>query len=206
LRFHLEIGVERAPLPDGRRFRHAAAQARIAMRCKRRRGASIQCARGPFHTWLDKSRSDLALLTTELATGSYPFAGIPWFSTPFGRDGIVTALQLLWLDPSLARGVLQFLAATQAQETSEFDDSSPGKILHETRSGELAAVGEVPFRRYYGGVDTTPLFVMLAGAYARRTGDFDLVDRLWPALDGAMAWIDRVAASNREGFVVYARM
>ena len=123
-------------------------------------------------------------------TGPYPFAGIPWFSTPFGRDGIVTALQVLWLNPSLARGVLGFLAATQAKETSDFDDSAPGKILHETRSGELAAVGEVPFRHYYGGVDTTPLFVMLAGAYAQRTGDFKFIDNLWPTLERAMAWIE----------------
>ncbi len=203
VQFHLEIGLEPAADPGLHGFRHAAAQARMAMRRRRRRGAALQCARGPFRTWLDKSRSDLALLTTQMSTGPYPFAGIPWFSTPFGRDGIITALQLLWLDPALARGVLQFLAATQAQETSEFDDAAPGKILHETRSGELAAVGEVPFRRYYGGVDTTPLFVLLAGAYARRTGDFGLVDTLWPALEKAMDWIGN--ASDRNGFVVYVR-
>jgi glycogen debranching enzyme len=117
----------------------------------------------------------------------------------------VTALQLLWLDSSLARGVLQFLAENQARETSAFDDAAPGKILHETRKGELAAVGEVPFRRYYGGVDTTALFVLLAGAYARRTGDLGFVDRLWPALEAAMQWIDGPGDSNRDGFVDYAR-
>ena len=145
------------------------------------------------------------MLTTEMPTGPYPFAGIPWFSTPFGRDGIVTALQVLWLDASLARGVLQFLAESQAHGTSAFDDAAPGKILHETRKGELAAIGEVPFARYYGGVDTTPLFVMLAGAYARRTGDLAFVDRLWPSLEAAMAWIDGSSDSNRDGFVYYAR-
>jgi glycogen debranching enzyme len=205
LSLYLEIGTAAADAPDGRRFRKAAAQARMAMRRKRRRGAALHCARGPFETWLQKSRADLALLTTDLPTGPYPYAGIPWFSTPFGRDGIVTALQLLWLDASVARGVLQFLAETQAHSTSAFDDAAPGKILHETRRGELAATREVPFARYYGGADTTPLFVMLAGAYARRTGDLAFVDRLWPALEAAMAWIDGVGDSNRDGFVDYAR-
>jgi len=202
---HLEIGAERDPPPDCARFRSAAARAHRAMRDKRRRGGSLHGAGGPFQTWLEKSRADLALLTTELPSGPYPFAGIPWFSTPFGRDGIVTALQLLWLDASLARGVLQFLADTQAREASAFDDAAPGKILHETRKGELAAVGEVPFRRYYGGVDTTALFVLLAGAYARRTGDLAFVDQLWPMLEAAMQWIDGAGDSNRDGFVDYAR-
>ena len=205
LQMQIEVGIEPAAAPDARRFRHAAAMARRAMRQRRRIGASLHCVPGPFRTWLDKSRADLAQLTTGLDTGPYPFAGIPWFSTPFGRDGIITALQLLWLDPSLARGVLGFLAATQAQQTSDFDDSAPGKILHETRGGELAAVGEVPFRRYYGGVDTTPLFLLLAGAYAQRTGDFKFVDTIWPALERAMAWIEASAATNSDGFVTYAR-
>ena len=205
LRLYLEIGTEAADAPDGSRFRQAAAQARVTMRRKRRRGASVDCPRGPFQAWLQKSRADLALLTTDMPTGPYPFAGIPWFSTPFGRDGIITALEMLWLDASIARGVLQFLADSQSHGTSALDDAAPGKILHETRKGELAAIGEVPFARYYGGVDTTPLFVMLAGAYARRTGDLAFVDGLWPALDAAMAWIEGTADSNRDGFVDYAR-
>ena len=205
LRLYLEVGAEGAAPPDDKRFRSAAAQARWAMRRKRGRGGSLHCPRGPFQMWIEKARADLALLTTELPTGPYPYAGIPWFSTPFGRDGIVTALQLLWLDASVARGVLQFLAENQAHEASAFDDAAPGKILHETRKGELAALGEVPFRRYYGGVDTTPLFVLLAGAYARRTGDLALIERLWPALEAAMAWIEGSGDSNRDGFVDYAR-
>jgi glycogen debranching enzyme len=96
-------------------------------------------------------------LTTELDTGPYPYAGIPWFSTPFGRDAIITAWQVLWIEPSLARGVLSYLAEHQAVEVSAFRDSAPGKIMHETRKGEMTALGELPFGRYYGGVDTTPI-------------------------------------------------
>lgn len=205
LSLYLEVGVDRAATPCRERYRSAAARARVAMRGKRRRGAALHSSRGPFQTWLEKSRADLALLTTDMATGPYPFAGIPWFSTPFGRDGLWTALQLLWLDPSLARGVLQFLAESQAQRTSAFDDAAPGKILHETRAGEMSALGEVPFRRYYGAVDATPLFVVLAGAYARRTGDLALIERIWDALEAAMAWIGGAGDSNRDGFVDYMR-
>jgi len=170
-----------------------------------RRGARVRTSGELFDTWLQKSRADLALLTTDLATGPYPYAGIPWFATTFGRDGIVTALQMLWLDPSLARGVLSFLARHQATGTSAFADAAPGKVLHETRKGEMAVLGEVPFARYYGGVDSTPLFVMLAGAYAERTGDDAFVDDLWPALEAAIAWIDGAGDENRDGLVDYRR-
>jgi glycogen debranching enzyme len=141
------------------------------MRKRRRRGARLHSSGRLFNDWLEKSRADLALLTTEFATGPYPYAGIPWFSTPFGRDAIITAWQVLWIEPGLAKGVLGYLAEHQAEEVSAFRDSAPGKIMHETRKGEMTALGELPFGRYYGGVDTTPLFVALACAYAERTGD-----------------------------------
>ena len=97
------------------------------------------------------------------------------------------------------RGVLRFLAAHQAREDSAFRDAEPGKIMHETRKGEMAATGEVPFAMYYGGVDSTPLFVVLAGAYAERTGDLALIDELWPALQLAAQWIARHCDKNRVG-------
>jgi glycogen debranching enzyme len=200
----IEIGADNAH-PDRRRFRTAAAQARRAMKLRRRRGARLHSSSRLFNEWIEKSRADLALLTSELPTGPYPYAGIPWFSTPFGRDAIVTALQTLWLDPALARGVLRFLAKNQAHETSSFQDAAPGKIMHETRKGEMTTLRELPFGQYYGGVDTTPLFIMLAGAYADRTGDLGLIEELWPALSAAQAWIDSVATSNPDGFLVYAR-
>ncbi len=175
------------------------------MRRRRRRGARLKTSGRIFNECIDKSGADLALLTSDLDTGPYPYAGIPWFSTPFGRDAIITALQTLWLDPGLARGVLEFLAAHQAQEVSAFRDSAPGKIMHETRKGEMTARNELPFGQYYGGVDTTPLFVMLAGAYGERTGDLDFVRKLWPALRAAMAWMDGPGDSNGDGFLDYAR-
>ena len=200
----IEVGNE-PNMPSRERHRAAAAAARKRMRARGRRGGRVRSSGPLFDAWMQRSRADLALLTSELETGPYPYAGSPWFSTPFGRDAVVTALQTLWLDPGIARGVLGFLAAHQAQEESSFLDSAPGKIMHETRRGEMSALRELPFGRYYGGVDTTPLFVMLAGAYARRTGDLAFIDTLWPALLSAAAWIERVGDNNRDGFLDYAR-
>ncbi len=203
---YLECGADRCEAPSPERWRLHALQARLAMRVKRRRGASLRGPRSPrFNDWLDQSRADVALLTTELPTGPYPYAGTPWFSTPFGRDGIITAWQMLWLDPSLAKGVLTYLAMRQATESSAFADSAPGKIMHETRRGEMSALGEVPFGLYYGGVDTTCLFVALAGAYARRTGDLETIRRLWPNLIAAVGWMREHGDIQGNGLIAYQR-
>jgi glycogen debranching enzyme len=202
---HLVIGPGDEPAPSPARFRAAAAQARASMWRERRRAARLATPTRLFNAWIDRSAADLALLTTELPTGPYPYAGIPWFSTTFGRDAIITALQTLWLDPRLAKGVLSFLAKTQATETSAFRDAEPGKIMHEARKGEMTALGELPFGHYYGGVDTTPLFLLLAGAYAARTGDLGFIATLWPSLLAALGWVERCADRNEHGFLTYAR-
>jgi glycogen debranching enzyme len=202
----LECGPDACAAPDAERWRRMALEARLAMRRKRRSGAWIRSPRNPlFNQWLEQSRADMALLTTDLPTGPYPYAGTPWFSTPFGRDGIISAWQMLWLDPSLARGVLTYLAGRQATETDPFRDSRPGKIMHETRGGEMSALGEVPFGVYYGGVDTTCLFIALAGAYARRTGDLALIRKLWPQLVAASEWMIDYGDSNGDGLIDYQR-
>ena len=205
LELYIEVGMSAGATPTRERFRSHAAQARFSMRARRRHGARLRTSGRLFSEWIEKSKADLALLTTGLATGPYPYAGIPWFSTTFGRDAIITAWQVLWLDPSLAKGVLRHLAATQATEVSAFRDSAPGKIMHEARSGEMSALGEVPFGRYYGGVDTTPLFVALAGAYAERTNDMELIEDLWPQLEAAARWMETYGDTDGDGLIDYAR-
>jgi glycogen debranching enzyme len=165
----------------------------------------ISTSSEPFNDWLSRSLADLHMMRTETAYGAYPYAGVPWFSTAFGRDGIITALECLWFDPNIAKGVLQYLAATQAESDSAESDAQPGKVLHETRCGEMARMGEVPFGRYYGSIDATPLFVMLTGAYYERTGDLRLAQALWPNVERALEWIDRYGDIDTDGFVEYAR-
>jgi glycogen debranching enzyme len=165
----------------------------------------FRTSNGQINAWVDRAVSDLHMMTTALPTGPYPYAGVPWLNTPFGRDGIITALECLWLRPGLARGVLGFLASTQATRLIAEEDAEPGKILHESRSGEMATLREVPFGRYYGSVDATPLFVLLAGAYYERTGDRDFIKTLWPNIEAALGWIDRHGDSDGDGFVEYQR-
>jgi glycogen debranching enzyme len=205
VRLYVEIGAGQEECPSAERYERACHLATRAAQQRIRAAGSLQSSGRLFNQWVDRSRFDLALLTTPLATGPYPYAGIPWFSTQFGRDAVITALQTLWLDPSLAAGVLRFLASTQATETSSFRDAEPGKIVHEMRRGEMAALREIPFGRYYGGVDTTPLFVILAGAYEERTADSQLVDDIWPNLLAAVGWIEKRLDRSVTGFLDYAR-
>jgi glycogen debranching enzyme len=204
----LEIAIsceieDRSPKPA--RFSDAVAERREEVSASEQRLCHVLGSNNAFNRWFLRSEADLRMMITETEHGPYPYAGIPWFSTPFGRDGIMTALELLWAVPDVARGVLRFLAQTQATTRNGTQDAQPGKILHEMRDGEMAALGEIPFGKYYGSADATPLFVVLAAAYFERTGDLALVDRLWPHLVAALEWLDRDGDPDHDGFIEYAR-
>jgi glycogen debranching enzyme len=158
-----------------------------------------------FNEWIKRSRSDLYTMITELPTGFYPYAGIPWYSTPFGRDGIITALETLWIAPAVAKGVLKYLATTQSQISDDAADAEPGKIFHEKREGEMSNTGEIPFSMYYGTIDATPLFICLAGLYFDRTGDIETIREIWPNIEMALEWMDKYGDRDGDGFLEYDR-
>jgi glycogen debranching enzyme len=158
-----------------------------------------------FNEWLIRSKSDMVTMVSDTKYGPYPYAGVPWYSTPVGRDGIITAWECLWTNPELSKGVLNFLAKTQARELNDFQDAEPGKIFHEMRGGEMAELGEVPFKMYYGTIDATPLFICLAGSYYERTGDLDTIKNIWPNIELALEWIDKYGDLDGDGFVEYAK-
>jgi glycogen debranching enzyme len=201
----VSIACEVATPHSDVRFTDIVDRAREAVATRAVRECRVTSSNESLNRWLSRSSADLHMMLTETPYGLYPYAGIPWFSTPFGRDGIVTALQTLWAAPDIARGVLGFLAATQATTHVEEQDAEPGKILHETRTGEMAALGEIPFGRYYGSADATPLFVVLAAAYFERTADRELLDRLWPHVLAALQWLEEYGDRDGDGFIEYAR-
>jgi glycogen debranching enzyme len=201
----IRCGVGYGARSPRRAFFSALRDARRELRRATSRAASLSTSNEVFNETVRRAISDLYMLVTETANGPYPYAGIPWFSTVFGRDALITALQTLWLDPLLARGVLKHLAVHQATEVDDAADAEPGKILHEMRLGEMAQLGEVPFRCYYGSVDATPLFVMLAGAYLERTGDVDTLLGIWRNIEAALAWLDTYGDRDGDGFVEYGR-
>jgi glycogen debranching enzyme len=186
-------------------YEHTLVEVDRAFHSARAGDCQIVTSNEQFNVWLNRSLADLHMMVSDTPDGPYPYAGVPWFNTPFGRDGIITAFEFLWVNPNIARGVLSYLAATQAREMLPEQDAEIGKILHETRKGEMAALKEIPYGRYYGSIDATPLFIMLAGAYYERTGDIAFIKQIWPNIDLALRWIDCAGDLDGDGFVEYSR-
>lgn len=202
-RLSIEIRCTSGSPADSRTFLMALRQSRRELQRMCRPEAVVTTSNEMFNELARRSVSDLHMLLTNTPHGLYPYAGVPWFSTAFGRDALITALQTLWIAPHLACGVLHYLAAKQAKSVDPQADAEPGKILHETRQGEMARLGEVPFGLYYGSVDATPLYVVLAGAYLQRTGDIKTIAALWPNILAALNWISEYGDRDGDLFVEY---
>ena len=153
----------------------------------------------------DRSIGDLAALRMRTGEDRRPLfaAGMPWFMTVFGRDTAITSLQTLMLGPEIAIGALDALTELQAHEEDPSVDAEPGKIVHEVREGRCA---ETWFPRYYGSVDSTPLYLVLMAETWRWTDDASLARRLREPALLALEWIDRYGDRDGDGFVEYSRM
>jgi glycogen debranching enzyme len=203
----VSAGREPAPgaSPRSLAFHDAAGRRRGTVERLDTEAARIRTSHDRFDHWLSRARADLHLLLTETPEGFVPDAGIPWYVAPFGRDGLLSAFQVLPFEPEIARGVLRYLARHQATVDDPFTDQEPGKILHELRRGEMAAVREIPFIPYYGTVDATPLYVMLAAEYLRWTDDVDFAREIWPAVARALAWMEATGKAHGSGYLTYTR-
>ena len=157
-----------------------------------------------FDHVLARSLHDLVLLRARLDGLPYYGAGLPWFSALFGRDSLITALQTLAFDRSVAAGTLRLLARRQGDRVDAWRDEQPGRILHELRVGELARLDRIPQTPYFGTVDATPLFLILLAEHAAWTGSLELFEELRPNVERALAWLDRQGAADEDGYVAYA--
>ncbi|HEX2635595.1 MAG TPA: glycogen debranching N-terminal domain-containing protein [Gemmatimonadales bacterium] len=157
-----------------------------------------------FDTLLQRATGDLRALHVEMDGGAVLSAGIPWYSTIFGRDSIISSLQTLPLNSGIAIDTLRYLARHQGRREDPFTEEQPGKILHELRRGEMARAGEIPHIPYYGSIDATPLWLVLLHETWRWTGDAVLVRDLLPHAERALEWIDRFGDMDGDGFVEYA--
>lgn len=201
--FHLSVSCDSKSAAHSIGYSHAIGSARRELENTGKSFPEMYSSNSRFNDWISRSFADVQMMIVGNTEKNYPYAGVPWFGTVFGRDGIITALQAIWLNPELAKGVLECLAETQATQIDPRIEAEPGKILHEMRKGEMADLGEVPFGHYYGSVDATPLFVMLAGAYYDRTADHEFIQRLWPNIERALCWIDKFGDADGDGFVKY---
>ncbi len=190
-------------VPDGNSWHQVKGALDGQRRLPFARSARITTSNPRLEQWLVQSENDLAVLTANLETGFYPYAGLPWFAAPFGRDGLITGLQTLEINPAILKGVLLHHARHQAREIDVFHQAWPGKIMHERRLGETSRARLNPFSCYYGSVDTTLLYVMAAAAYWRRTGNDAVLESLWPSIDLALRWTSEYADLDGDGLIEY---
>lgn len=204
----IEIAFFIAPMIDGNEpLQHEPKEAMNKLRASyaswNASSTSISSDMPLFNKLYHRGVQDLRVLLTDLGYGQFPVAGLPWYSVPFGRDSLIAALQMLSLNPQIAKGTLLTMAAYQGQKEDEWRDEQPGKVMHEIRYGELAATNQVPFTPYYGTIDATPLFLLLTAEYYHWTGDLEFVSSLMPHLNAALNWIKEYGDYDNDSFVEY---
>jgi len=200
------IAVDRPAGPGTGSTRQSTLSVGESHRDWKESGTVVLTSNELFNAALDRSITDLRVLWTERGPDlSYVAAGVPWYDTLFGRDSALTAMMSLTLRPQMARGILRCLTRFQGKVSDPSREEEPGKIVHEVRQCETANTGEVVFGRYYGSVDSTPLFVLLAAEYYRWTADLELMKELRRSIDAGLTWIDRFGDLDGDGYLEYIK-
>lgn len=205
LYFRYGKGTGTEPAPSEATFAEAKQRAESEASRFLTESGSVECDDPVADQWFRRSRQDLNLLMMNTEGGLYPAAGIPWYATEFGRDGMITAEQLLPFHPGVARGVLKFAADRQYKSSAPDIRTAGefGKTPHEVRRDEMSNTGEKPFRQIYTATDNPLLFVRLASLYLRRTGDTDFIREIRPELENALTWMQQNRSKTPDGFVTY---
>lgn len=157
-----------------------------------------------FNEMVTRGSRDINMLRTNAYYGEYIAAGIPWYTTLFGRDSLLCARQCLLLNQDIAKNTLETLARFQGKEDDPWRDEEPGKILHEVRFGELARSNQIPHSPYYGTIDATPLWLMLLYDYFKWTNDRETLEKLWQNALDCLMWMDNYAMINN-GYAAYLK-
>ena len=165
---------------------------------------NIQTSNNILNSIMVRSLADLNMMRMSINGYMFHSAGVPWYDALFGRDSIISALQLLPFEAEMAKSTLLVNAKFQSNRSDDWRDQEPGKMLHELRQGELANLNLIPQTPYYGTVDATPLFLILLTEYVNWTGDIELVKQLEGSVDRALKWIDVYANMEGNGFTYYA--
>ena len=197
----------RAPVePEPSAARDVGAARRTLERKSReaqRRRTGIEADDELLQHLIDRALGDLHMLRTEYESEEFFAAGVPWFATLFGRDSLISALQMLAFEPGIAAQTLRLLARHQGTKVDPWRDEEPGKILHEMRFGELARINAIPHTPYYGSVDSTPLFLTVLARHAQWTGSLELFDALRDNIERALEWIDAYGDADADGYLEY---
>jgi glycogen debranching enzyme len=188
----------------GAPFEERAARLRAEAEAIRSRSARFVCDNATIQLVLDQSAMDLAALRTRIGPHEIVAAGIPWFCCPFGRDALIASYSALLLDPELAIESLRALASYQGKTFDPETEEEPGKIFHELRFGEMVETREIPHRPYYGAIDATPLFVIVADAAYKITADRAFLEDMRGPVLRALEWIDQRTEEGKQ-FLTYQR-
>ena len=185
-----------------RKFTYVAQKARCDAEYAKWQAGNVEVLsdNAKFNDLIERDYRDLYMLRQRTPRGECLSAGIPWYAVAFGRDQEIAGKETLAFAPTIAKAVIDVLAAYQGTKSDTVTEEAPGKIMHELRLGEMARCHEIAFRPYFGSVDATPMWLVLLGEYADWSGDLGFVKSHWTHVRNALDLLDKESSS---GYLTY---